>query len=80
MLKCQVEAFKNEVDLIRHEHKTANQDKENQTKMLQQVLQGMQQVNITAVCTGNVTGKYYSMSYREGGNISYSNSNRECHR
>lgn len=44
-LKRQVEAFQNETDLIRQDNKNALSDKDNQMKMLQTVLQGMQQVN-----------------------------------
>ena len=43
-LKCQLEAYKNEVDLIKHESKNGEDEKDKQVKALQQALQGMQQV------------------------------------
>jgi hypothetical protein len=39
-----LEAYKNEVDLVRSDLKTELEQKEKQLKMLQQTLQGMQQV------------------------------------
>ncbi|XP_059177854.1 ecto-NOX disulfide-thiol exchanger 2-like [Physella acuta] len=42
-LKCQMEAFKNEVDMVRQEWKTEVEDKDKQIKALQNALQGMQQ-------------------------------------
>ncbi|KDR14923.1 ecto-NOX disulfide-thiol exchanger 2-like [Zootermopsis nevadensis] len=42
-LRCQLEAYKNEVDLVRSDLKTELEQKEKQLKMLQQTLQGMQQ-------------------------------------
>lgn len=43
-MRCQLEAYKNEVDLVRSDLKTELEQKEKQLKMLQQTLQGMQQV------------------------------------
>jgi bacterioferritin (cytochrome b1) len=45
-LRCQLEAYKNEVDLVRSDLKTELEQKEKQLKMLQQTLQGMQQVGL----------------------------------
>ncbi|KAK0060993.1 ecto-NOX disulfide-thiol exchanger 2 [Biomphalaria pfeifferi] len=42
-LKCQMEAFKNEVDMVRQEWRTDVEDKDKQIKALQNALQGMQQ-------------------------------------
>ncbi|CAL1541449.1 unnamed protein product [Lymnaea stagnalis] len=42
-LKCQMEAFKNEVDMVRQEWKTEVEEKDKQIKALQNALQGMQQ-------------------------------------
>nr|CAD7432156.1 unnamed protein product [Timema monikensis] len=42
-LRCQLEAYKNEVDLVRSDLKTDLDQKDKQLKMLQQTLQGMQQ-------------------------------------
>ncbi|CAH1782176.1 unnamed protein product [Owenia fusiformis] len=42
-LKCQIEAYKNEVELLKHDSKTDDQLKDKQMKSLQQALQGMQQ-------------------------------------
>jgi D-mannonate dehydratase len=47
-LRCQLEAYKNEVDLVRSDLKTELEQKEKQLKMLQQTLQGMQQVGLEA--------------------------------
>ena len=44
-LKCQVEAFKNEIMMVKHENQTSTTAKDNQLKMLQQAMQGMQQVS-----------------------------------
>nr|CAD7268670.1 unnamed protein product [Timema shepardi] len=43
-LRCQLEAYKNEVDLVRSDLKTDLDQKDKQLKMLQQTLQGMQQL------------------------------------
>ena len=43
-LKCQLEAYKNEVELLKHEHRYSIDEKDKQMKSLQQALQGMQQV------------------------------------
>ena len=46
-LKCQLEAYKNEVSLLKQEHtdeKAADGQKDKQIKFFQQTLQGMQQV------------------------------------
>ena len=51
-LKCQLEAYKNEVDLVKQEHKNAMEDKDKQIKALQQALQGMQQVRQTLARSG----------------------------
>jgi hypothetical protein len=50
-LRCQLEAYKNEVDLVRSDLKTELDQKEKQLKMLQQTLQGMQQVGLSLRCT-----------------------------
>ncbi|RUS83035.1 hypothetical protein EGW08_009223 [Elysia chlorotica] len=42
-LKCQMEAFKNEVDTVRQEGSVKAEDKDKQIKALQNALQGMQQ-------------------------------------
>ncbi|KAH9512822.1 Ecto-NOX disulfide-thiol exchanger 1 [Bulinus truncatus] len=42
-LKCQMEAFKNEVDMVRQEWKTDVDEKDKQIRSLQNALQGMQQ-------------------------------------
>ncbi|GFN89199.1 hypothetical protein PoB_001570500, partial [Plakobranchus ocellatus] len=42
-LKCQMEAFKNEVDTVRQEGRAETEEKEKQVKALQNALQGMQQ-------------------------------------
>lgn len=49
-LKCQLDAYKNEVEMIKHEQKAVTDTtvKDNQIKMLQQALQGMQQQLIQA--------------------------------
>jgi len=47
-LRCQLEAYKNEVDLVRSDLKAELDQKEKQMKMLQQTLQGMQQVGLEA--------------------------------
>lgn len=49
-LRCQLEAYKNEVDLVRSDLKTELDQKEKQMKMLQQTLQGMQQVGLGSTC------------------------------
>nr|CAD7464122.1 unnamed protein product [Timema tahoe] len=45
-LRCQLEAYKNEVDLVRSDLKTDLDQKDKQLKMLQQTLQGMQQLGV----------------------------------
>ncbi|CAH1178934.1 unnamed protein product [Phaedon cochleariae] len=47
-LKCQVEAYKNEVDILKIDYKKDMEDKDKQFKMLQQTLQGMQQQLVDA--------------------------------
>ncbi|XP_049778265.1 ecto-NOX disulfide-thiol exchanger 2 [Schistocerca cancellata] len=42
-LRCQLEAYKNEVDLVRSDLRTELEQKDKQLKVLQQTLQGMQQ-------------------------------------
>jgi hypothetical protein len=44
-LKCQLEAYKNEVDLIRADLKCDNEQRDAQTNVLQQTLLSAQQVN-----------------------------------
>lgn len=44
-LRCQLEAYKNEVDLVRSDLRAEIDQKEKQLKLVQQTLQGMQQVN-----------------------------------
>jgi len=46
-LRCQLEAYKNEVDLVRSELRGELGMKEAQLKVLQQTLQGLQQVTIS---------------------------------
>ena len=43
-LRCQLEAYKNEVDLLKLETRNTDDYKDRQVKALQQALQGMQQV------------------------------------
>ena len=43
-LKCQLEALKNEVDIVKLEAKNSVEMKEKQIKCMQMALQGMQQV------------------------------------
>ncbi|KAL3847155.1 hypothetical protein ACJMK2_018084 [Sinanodonta woodiana] len=47
-LKCQVEAYKNEIDMVKHEYIDQLDQKDRQLKSLQQALQGMQQQLINA--------------------------------
>ncbi|KAK2150274.1 hypothetical protein LSH36_414g02021 [Paralvinella palmiformis] len=47
-LKCQLEAYKNEVDLLKLETRNTDDTKDKQIKALQQALQGMQQQLIQA--------------------------------
>jgi Tfp pilus assembly protein PilO len=53
-LRCQLEAYKNEVDLVRSDLKTELDQKEKQMKMLQQTLQGMQQVGLGSASCFNL--------------------------
>jgi len=66
-LRCQLEAYKNEVDLVRSDLKAELDQKEKQMKMLQQTLQGMQQVSLGNTSCFNLFG--YCEEYNE--NISY---------
>ncbi|CAG9860601.1 unnamed protein product [Phyllotreta striolata] len=43
VLKCQIEAYKNEVEVLKTDYKNELEEKEKQFKVLQQTLQGMQQ-------------------------------------
>ena len=43
-LRFQLEAYKNEVDLLKAETSSSGEEKDKQLKLLQQTLQGMQQV------------------------------------
>ena len=43
-LRCQLEAYRNEVELLKTESKTGDDSKDKQVKALQMALQGMQQV------------------------------------
>lgn len=43
-LRCQVEAYKNEMDVVRSDYKVELDNKEKQLKIVQQTLQSMQQV------------------------------------
>jgi hypothetical protein len=52
-LRCQLEAYKNEVDLVRSDLKAELDQKEKQMKMLQQTLQGMQQVGLGSTSCSN---------------------------
>ncbi|XP_018577182.1 ecto-NOX disulfide-thiol exchanger 2 [Anoplophora glabripennis] len=47
-LRCQMEAYKNEVEVLKMDYKKDMEDKDKQFKMLQQTLQGMQQQLIDA--------------------------------
>jgi len=53
-LRCQLEAYKNEVDLVRSDLKAELDQKEKQMKMLQQTLQGMQQVGLGSTLCFNL--------------------------
>jgi hypothetical protein len=53
-LRCQLEAYKNEVDLVRSDLKAELEQKEKQMKMLQQTLQGMQQVGLGSASCFNL--------------------------
>lgn len=53
-LRCQLEAYKNEVDLVRSDLKAELDQKEKQMKMLQQTLQGMQQVGFRSILCFNL--------------------------
>lgn len=53
-LRCQLEAYKNEVDLVRSDLKAELEQKEKQMKMLQQTLQGMQQVGLGSISCFNL--------------------------
>jgi bacterioferritin (cytochrome b1) len=66
-LRCQLEAYKNEVDLVRSDLKTELDQKEKQMKMLQQTLQGMQQVGLESTSCFSLFG--YCEEWN--GNISY---------
>ena len=46
-LKCQIEAFKNELELYKQEKTTSRGDSEKEVKALQMAMQGMQQVIIS---------------------------------
>lgn len=43
-LKCQIEAYKNELEMVKAEKVHGVSEKESQLKILQQAMQGMQQV------------------------------------
>jgi len=45
-LKCQLEAYKNELDMNKMEAQTEKAQKSKQIAMLQQTLKGMQQVGV----------------------------------
>ena len=47
-LKCQIEAYKNEVDVIKQENLAELEQKTKHMNMLQQTLKGMQEVTILA--------------------------------
>jgi hypothetical protein len=73
-LRCQLEAYKNEVDLVRSDLKAELEQKEKQLKMLQQTLQGMQQVGLgnsllIAYCSACFNLFAYCEEWNE--NISY---------
>lgn len=44
-LKCQIEAYKNELEMVKAEKVHGVSEKESQLKILQQAMQGMQQVS-----------------------------------
>lgn len=43
-LKCQIEAYKNELEMVKAEKVHGISEKDSQLKILQQAMQGMQQV------------------------------------
>lgn len=43
-LKCQIEAYKNEMEMMKAEKVNGLSEKDSQLKILQQAMQGMQQV------------------------------------
>lgn len=43
-LKCQIEAYKNELEMVKAEKAHGISEKDSQLKILQQAMQGMQQV------------------------------------
>lgn len=43
-LKCQIEAYKNELEMMKAEKVNGLSEKDSQLKILQQAMQGMQQV------------------------------------
>ena len=45
-LKCQVEAYKNEVEMIKSDKQDRSDGSKQEVKSLQMALQGMQQVNL----------------------------------
>lgn len=46
-LKCQIEAYKNELEMMKAEKVNGLSEKDSQLKILQQAMQGMQQVGGT---------------------------------
>ena len=56
-VKCQLEAYKNEVDLLKQESIVGTDDKDKQIKALQNALQGMQhQLIVSRKDSQEVTG------------------------
>jgi hypothetical protein len=55
-LKCQIEAYKNELEMLKAEKVTGITEKDSQLKILQQAMQGMQQVQIILLCY--ITSRY----------------------
>lgn len=53
-LRCQVEAYKNEVDLIKTDNHQELEERNKQIRSLQQALQGMQQVRSTSCNLDNL--------------------------
>ena len=43
-LKCQMEAYKNEIEVLKQERSSSTEDKDKELKALQLAMQGMQQV------------------------------------
>lgn len=51
-LKCQIEAYKNELEMMKAEKVNGLSEKDSQLKILQQAMQGMQQVGGGGIQSG----------------------------